>query len=84
MIALDRIAEIVIALVVAGIIFIMVLGLFVNATINGVQNRVNNLSIACSETPATNTAVVNIGGSKFYCVMGEKSFVDQFADVNLG
>ena len=73
MIALDRVAEVTIALLIALVFFVIVLSVFMDGMIETVKEKINRLSVDCSDLPSLNASEINFNGSMVYCVVGEKT-----------
>lgn len=76
MILLDRVAEVTIALLITLIFVIMVFSIFFNATLATVEQRINNLSVECSDSPSSNAIVVDLGDLTVYCLVSMRG--DEF------
>ncbi len=71
MIALDRVAEIVIALFVFLVIAILCIFVLIDSSIDMVKARLNSLTVSCSPDPVMYAVSISFEDSVFYCLIEE-------------
>ena len=71
-IAIDRVVEISIALLIFSLFLVVFANFFVNSTIETVKERLSNISINCGEIPISGSTTITLQGKTFYCGLNEE------------